>query len=306
MSLSADGVKPRPHWAHIMESLRAIGSPELGPPLVPRRAPHPRERNHLQHLRRPAGPTALGNRPHPLLSFPLKSGASSRPASIQRAQLLSLHPRRPLRLPRISQRRRSRSPPPCSTPTPLSCVHWSASKFRPQLPAHARRRSRPLAGRPVVGARRPHPGPVWQRLRTRKPHHRLRPTARAFPHLKRPPSRALLPRPARSTHRLAKKDNPRIVLLTPGPHNETYFEHSYLAKYLGFTLVEGSDLTVRDRSVFLKTVAASSRSTSSCAVSTTASATRSNFAATRSSVSPAWSTPSSPATSRSPMRWAAD
>ena len=50
------------------------------------------------------------------------------------------------------------------------------------------------------------------------------------------------------------RDNPRIVLLTPGPHNETYFEHSYLARYLGFTLVEGADLTVRDRRVFLKTI----------------------------------------------------
>jgi hypothetical protein len=49
-------------------------------------------------------------------------------------------------------------------------------------------------------------------------------------------------------------DNPRIVLLTPGPHNETYFEHSYIARYLGFTLVEGADLTVRDRCVYLKTV----------------------------------------------------
>ena len=53
---------------------------------------------------------------------------------------------------------------------------------------------------------------------------------------------------------LAKADNPKIVLLTPGPLNETYFEHSYLARYLGFTLVEGADLTVRDRRVFLKTV----------------------------------------------------
>jgi uncharacterized circularly permuted ATP-grasp superfamily protein/uncharacterized alpha-E superfamily protein len=53
---------------------------------------------------------------------------------------------------------------------------------------------------------------------------------------------------------LAECNNPRIVLLTPGPYNETYFEHSYLARYLGFTLVEGADLTVRDRRVYLKTV----------------------------------------------------
>ena len=47
---------------------------------------------------------------------------------------------------------------------------------------------------------------------------------------------------------------PHIVLLTPGPYNETYFEHAYLARYLGFTLAEGSDLTVRDDRVYLKTV----------------------------------------------------
>jgi uncharacterized circularly permuted ATP-grasp superfamily protein/uncharacterized alpha-E superfamily protein len=51
------------------------------------------------------------------------------------------------------------------------------------------------------------------------------------------------------------RDNPRIVLLTPGPYNETYFEHAYLARYLGYTLVEGADLTVRDQVVFLKTLA---------------------------------------------------
>ncbi len=45
-----------------------------------------------------------------------------------------------------------------------------------------------------------------------------------------------------------------IALLTPGPYNETYFEHAYLARYLGITLVEGSDLTVRDQHVFLRTL----------------------------------------------------
>ncbi len=53
---------------------------------------------------------------------------------------------------------------------------------------------------------------------------------------------------------LGRSDNPQVVLLTPGPFNETYFEHSYLARYLGFPLVEGADLTVRDSKVFLKTV----------------------------------------------------
>ena len=52
----------------------------------------------------------------------------------------------------------------------------------------------------------------------------------------------------------ANRTNPRIVLLTPGPYNESYFEHSYLARYLGYPLVHGNDLTVRDATVYLKTV----------------------------------------------------
>lgn len=52
----------------------------------------------------------------------------------------------------------------------------------------------------------------------------------------------------------AHRDSPRVVLLTPGPYNETYFEHVYLARYLGYTLVQGNDLTVRDARVYLKTL----------------------------------------------------
>lgn len=52
----------------------------------------------------------------------------------------------------------------------------------------------------------------------------------------------------------AGASEPRIVLLTPGPYSETYFEHAYLARYLGLTLVEGSDLTVRDERLYLKTL----------------------------------------------------
>lgn len=47
---------------------------------------------------------------------------------------------------------------------------------------------------------------------------------------------------------------PRVVLLTPGPYSETYFEHAYLARYLGLPLAEGGDLTVRGEQLFLKTV----------------------------------------------------
>ncbi len=56
----------------------------------------------------------------------------------------------------------------------------------------------------------------------------------------------LAPEPAR--------EDPRVVIMTPGPHNETYFEHLYLANYLDYTLIEGANLTVRDGRVWLKSV----------------------------------------------------
>ncbi|HEX9179877.1 MAG TPA: circularly permuted type 2 ATP-grasp protein, partial [Burkholderiales bacterium] len=52
----------------------------------------------------------------------------------------------------------------------------------------------------------------------------------------------------------AGRENPRVVIMTPGPLNETYFEHLYLANYLDYTLIEGAYLTVRDGRVWLKSV----------------------------------------------------
>jgi uncharacterized circularly permuted ATP-grasp superfamily protein/uncharacterized alpha-E superfamily protein len=54
---------------------------------------------------------------------------------------------------------------------------------------------------------------------------------------------------------LSRQDDARICLLTPGPMNETYFEHAYLARYLGLLLVDGEDLIVREDGVFIRTVA---------------------------------------------------
>ena len=50
--------------------------------------------------------------------------------------------------------------------------------------------------------------------------------------------------------------SPHIALLTPGPFAETFFEHVFLARYFGVTLVEGKDLTVRDDMLYLKTLPA--------------------------------------------------
>ena len=74
--------------------------------------------------------------------------------------------------------------------------------------------------------------------------HRLAPFFRAL--------RSALQRaaPASSPNR----SDPRIVVLTPGPWSETAFEHAFLASYLGYSLVEGSDLTVRNGRVWMRSL----------------------------------------------------
>ncbi len=68
---------------------------------------------------------------------------------------------------------------------------------------------------------------------------------------------ALFFRTLRSTlDRLAHShtDEPRVVVLTPGSFNDNYFEHTFLANYLGYALVQGSDLTCRDGYLWVKSV----------------------------------------------------
>jgi len=60
----------------------------------------------------------------------------------------------------------------------------------------------------------------------------------------------------RAMIRLAPRseDHARTAVLTPGPSNAAYFEHAYLANYLGYTLVQGADLSVRDGALWLRTL----------------------------------------------------
>ncbi|WP_373288251.1 circularly permuted type 2 ATP-grasp protein [Chelatococcus reniformis] len=53
----------------------------------------------------------------------------------------------------------------------------------------------------------------------------------------------------------ARRSDPRICLLTPGPFSQTYFEQAYLARYLGFLLVEGDDLIIHEGRLHVRTVA---------------------------------------------------
>jgi uncharacterized circularly permuted ATP-grasp superfamily protein/uncharacterized alpha-E superfamily protein len=61
--------------------------------------------------------------------------------------------------------------------------------------------------------------------------------------------RSLLERASR------RREDPGIVLLSSGPDSRIYFEHALLSRYLGYPLVEGQDLTVRNGKVFLKKLA---------------------------------------------------
>lgn len=53
---------------------------------------------------------------------------------------------------------------------------------------------------------------------------------------------------------LRAEEDSRVAILTPGPMNDTYFEHAYIARYLGFLLVQGEDLVVRDGRLMVHTV----------------------------------------------------
>lgn len=53
---------------------------------------------------------------------------------------------------------------------------------------------------------------------------------------------------------MAGRPDGKVGILTPGIHNETYFEHAYIARYLGLMLLEGEDLTVSDGALMVRTV----------------------------------------------------
>jgi uncharacterized circularly permuted ATP-grasp superfamily protein len=82
---------------------------------------------------------------------------------------------------------------------------------------------------------------------------------------------------------IARAGDGRVGILTPGQHNETYFEHAYIARYLGFMLLEGEDLVVEDGQVMVRTVAGLKPSACCGGGSTPASPIRSSCATTAAS-----------------------
>jgi uncharacterized circularly permuted ATP-grasp superfamily protein/uncharacterized alpha-E superfamily protein len=250
---SADGVNPRPHWAHLMESLRDLGPEELGSRWA-RAERRIRENGITYNI---YGDPLGANRPWrtdviPLL-IPAEEWRFIEAGVVQRARLLSL----------LLEDLYGAQDLLTEGHFPAALLYGNPEFLRPmvgvQVPAHSY-----LHMLAVDLARSPD-GQWWVLAdRTQAP------SGSGYALENRIIVSDLLPELFRNSNVLrlapffkAQRDalismsgmaNPRVVLLTPGPHNETYFEHSYLAKYLGFTLVEGADMTVRDRHVYLKTV----------------------------------------------------
>jgi uncharacterized circularly permuted ATP-grasp superfamily protein/uncharacterized alpha-E superfamily protein len=250
---SADGVTPRPHWAALMESLR-----RLGPEEIEQRWTHAERRIRENGITYniygdPRGASRLWKIDLVPFLIPADEWRSIEAGIIQRATLLSrllediYGPQNLLQ--------QGRFPPALLYGNPAFLRPLVGVKVPPQSYLHML--AVDLARSPdgqwwVLSQRTQAPSGSGYALENRLIVSDLLPELFRTSNVMRLAPFFRAQREALTA--LAGRDNPRIVLLTPGPHNETYFEHSYLAKYLGFTLVEGRDLAVRDHFVYLKTV----------------------------------------------------
>ncbi len=251
--LASDGVTPRPHWAKFIESLQAIGAEELA-----RRWERAERRirengvTYNVYTDSQGASRPLSIDPIPLLIAPDEWRAIEA-GIVQRAQLLNVllediyGPRQLVK----------------NGDLPAALLFANPAFLRPLAGIDVPKRSYlhvlavDLARSPdgrwwVLADRTQSPSGSGYALENRTIVSDVLPDAFKSANVRRLASFFRTQR--ESLLSLARSDNPRVVLLTPGPFNETYFEHSYLARYLGFTLAEGSDLTVRDRKVYLKTV----------------------------------------------------
>ena len=251
--LSADGVTPRPHWARLMEALRTVGREELG-----RRWARAERRIRENGITYNIYSDPMGaNRPWrtDMIPFLIANDEWRRiEAGVQqRARLLSL----------LLEDLYGKQKLVAGGHFPAALLYANPAFLRPlvgvPVPPHSylHMLAVDLARSPdgqwwVLADRTQAPSGSGYALENRTI------VSDVLPDLFRD-SNVLRLAPFFRAQRdaltsMAARENPRIVLLTPGPYNETYFEHSYLARYLGFTLAEGADLAVRDRCVFLKTV----------------------------------------------------
>jgi uncharacterized circularly permuted ATP-grasp superfamily protein/uncharacterized alpha-E superfamily protein len=250
---SADGVTPRAHWAHLVESLEAIGPEELGRRWA--RAERRIRENGITYnvYGDPLGAGRVWRIDIVPLLIPADEWRFIEAGIIQRAQLLNL----------LLEDLYGAQILVAHGHFPAALLYANPAFLRPlmgvRVPAHSylHMLAVDLARSPdgqwwVLADRTQAPSGSGYALENRTI------VSDVLPDLFRT-SNVLRLAPFFRAQRealtnLAQRDNPRIVLLTPGPLNETYFEHSYVARYLGFTLVQGADLTVRKRRVYLKTV----------------------------------------------------
>jgi uncharacterized circularly permuted ATP-grasp superfamily protein/uncharacterized alpha-E superfamily protein len=251
--LSADGMTPRSHWAQFMEGLRSIGSAELAKRWE--RAERRISENGVTY--NIYGDPKGANRPWRIDLLPLLIAPNEwryiEAGIVQRAELLNLiledlyGPQKLVLSGRLPAELLFANP---AFLRPLAGLRVPKQTYLHLLAVDLARSS---DGRWwVLADRTQSPSGAGYALENRTI------VADVLPDLFRDSNvRRLAPffRAQREALvSLVGLEQPRIVLLTPGPLNETYFEHSYLARYLGFALVEGADLTVRDRRVYLKTV----------------------------------------------------
>src|SRR5271168_840402 len=251
--LSADGVTPRPHWAHLMDSLLEIGHAELERRWI--RAERRIRENGITYniYSDPLG----ANRAWQIDIIPLLIPADEwryiEGGIIQRAQLLNLLLEDLYGAQKLVSKGQFPAALLFANPAflrPLVGVHVPAHSYLHMLAVDLARS--PDGQWWVLADRTQAPSGSGYALENRTIVSEVLPDLFRTSNVLRLASFFRAQREALSS--LAPCPNPRIVLLTPGPYNETYFEHSYLARYLGFTLVEGADLTVRRRRVYLKTV----------------------------------------------------
>jgi uncharacterized circularly permuted ATP-grasp superfamily protein/uncharacterized alpha-E superfamily protein len=251
--LSADGVNPRPHWAHLMDSLRAIGQDELG-----RRWSRAERRIRENGITYNIYTDPLGaNRPWKIDMIPLLIPADEwrfiEEGIIQRAQLLSLILEDLYGAQRLLADGYFPAPLLFANPAflrPLVGVPVPAQSYLHLLGVDLARS--PDGQWWVLADRTQAPSGTGYALENRTIVSDVLPEIFRVSNVRRLAPFFRAQREVLTS--LTTSNNPRIVLLTPGPYNETYFEHAYLARYLGFTLARGADLTVRDRRVYLKTV----------------------------------------------------
>jgi uncharacterized circularly permuted ATP-grasp superfamily protein/uncharacterized alpha-E superfamily protein len=250
--ISSDG-RVRPHWRPLADSVLDMGTAGLA-----RRWQEGRRLIHEHGITYNVyGDPQSTDRPWPADPVPLviehREWAAIEAAMRQRATLLNAvladvyGPQRLLRNRLLPPDLIFRHPgflrPCCGVPVPGGIyLHIYAADLA---------RS-PNGGWWVIGDRAQTPSGAGYALENRLVSSRVLPDVTRATHVRR---LALFFQTYRETLRnLIAGENPRVVLLTPGPYNETYFEHAFLARYLGFTLVEGGDLTVREQHVYLKTL----------------------------------------------------